>query len=181
MRLVYHGVVRQTIGPGDVSLMRNLEATPGWGIVNPGCTRTLEASDPIATMKHLPTLAGAVLGLLFVLSGIVVLFNLVSAPPPPEGSPVALFMGALAPTGYLTFVKVLEVVGGVLVAVPRTRNLGLLILGPIIVNILATHTFLMGGAGLLNPMLIVICLLAAWLLWVERHAFAGLVTRRPSR
>jgi uncharacterized membrane protein YphA (DoxX/SURF4 family) len=131
-------------------------------------------------MKHLPTIAGAILGLLFVLSGVVVLFNLVAAPPPPEGTPVALFMGALAPTGYLTFVKVLEVIGGVLVAVPRTRNLGLLVLGPIIVNILATHLFLMGGEGLFNPMLIVICLLAAWLLWVERRAFAGLVNRPPA-
>jgi uncharacterized membrane protein YphA (DoxX/SURF4 family) len=132
-------------------------------------------------MKHLPTIAGAILGLLFVLSGVVVLFNLVAAPSPPEGTPVALFMGALAPTGYLTFVKVLEVIGGVLVAVPRTRNLGLLVLGPIIVNILATHLFLMRGEGLFNPMLIVICLLAAWLLWVERRAFAGLVNRPSAR
>ena len=59
-------------------------------------------------------------------------------------------MIAFAPTGYLTFVKVLEVVGGILVALPRTRNFGLLILGPIIVNILAFHVFVMKGEGLLG-------------------------------
>jgi hypothetical protein len=87
-------------------------------------------------------------------------------------------MGAFGPTGYMTFVKVFELTGGILVAVPRTRNLGLLILGPIIINILAFHTFITGGHGLLDPMLDVIVLLALFLLWVERRAFAGLVNRK---
>ena len=131
-------------------------------------------------MKYIPAIAGAVLGLLFVASGLVVLLKLVPMPPPPpEGSPPALFMGAFGPTGYLTFVKVMEVLGGLLVALPRTRNLGLLVLGPIIVNILAFHVFITGGEGLVNPMLLVIVGLALFLLWVEREAFGGLVRRRP--
>ena len=126
-------------------------------------------------MKYLPTIAGVLLGLLFVASSVVVLFNLVHAPPMPEGTPAALFMGAFAPTGYLTFVKVMELLGGILVAIPRTRNFGLLVLGPIIINILAFHTFIMKGATLFDPMLIVIVLLALYLLWVGRKAFAGLM------
>jgi len=126
-------------------------------------------------MKYLPCIAGAILGLLFIMSAVVVLFDLVKAPPPPEGTPAALFMGAFAPTGYMTFVKVLELLGGILVAIPKTRNYGLLILGPILVNILAFHVFIMKGAMLLDPMLIVICLLALYLLWVGRKAFAGLL------
>ncbi len=125
-------------------------------------------------MKHLPTVAGVLLGLLFIMSSVVVLFNLVQMPPPPEGTPAALFMGAFGPTGYMTFVKVIELIGGILVAIPRTRNFGLLLLGPILVNILAFHVFIMKGAGLFDPMLIVIVLLAAYLLWVGRKAFAGL-------
>lgn len=126
-------------------------------------------------MKHLPTIAGILLGLPFVAFGLMFLLNLMPAPPPfPEGSPQALFMGAMFPTGYLTFVKVLEVLGGLLVAIPRTRNFGLLVLGPIIVNILAFHVFIMKGEGLIDPILILICLLAAFLLWSGRRAFAGL-------
>ncbi len=128
-------------------------------------------------MKYIPIVAGIILGLLFIMSGVVVLFDLVEMPPPPEGSPPALFMGALAPTGYLTFIKVLEITGGILVMIPRTRNFGLLILGPIIVNILAFHVFLTDRAGLADPMLIVICLLAAYLLWCGRRQFAGLAGR----
>ena len=128
-------------------------------------------------MKYLPIIAGVLLGLLFIASGVVVLFGLVQMPPPPEGTPAAHFMAAFGPTGYFTFVKVLEITGGILVAIPRTRNFGLLILGPIIVNILAFHTFLTGPKTLLNPSLIIICLLAAYLLWVGRKGFAGLVNR----
>ena len=126
-------------------------------------------------MKHAPMIAGILLGLLFVMSSVVVLFNLVPAPPPPEGTPAALFMGALMPTGYMTFVKVLELTGGILVAIPRARNFGLLVLGPIIVNILAFHLFIMKGEGLFNPMIIIMVLLALFLLWVGRKAFAGLL------
>lgn len=125
-------------------------------------------------MKYAPIVAGILLGLLFIMSSVVVLFHLVQMPPPPEGTPAALFMGALGPTGYMTFVKVLELIGGILVAIPRTRNFGLLILGPILVNILAFHVFIMKGATLLDPMLIGIVLLAAYLLWCGRKSFAGL-------
>lgn len=128
--------------------------------------------------KYLPAVAGALLGLLFIMAGLVVLLDLApEAPPPPEGSPMALFMGAFAPTGYLTFVKVLEVLGGALVAIPKTRNLGLLVLGPILVNILAFHGFVMAGEGLLEVPILLICALVCYLLWVERCAFANLVTR----
>lgn len=109
------------------------------------------------------------------MSAVVVLFGLVKMPPPPEGSPAALFFGAFGPTGYMTFVKVLELLGGMLVAFPRTRNIGLLVLGPILVNILAFHVFITKGAGIFDPMLVGIVLLATYLLWCGRKAFAGLL------
>jgi uncharacterized membrane protein YphA (DoxX/SURF4 family) len=130
-------------------------------------------------MKYAPTIAGLLLGLLFIMSSVVVLFHLVQMPPPPEGSPAAMFFGAFGPTGYMTFVKVLELVGGILVAIPRARNFGLLILGPILVNILAFHVFLTKGAGLFDPMIIGIVVLALYLLWVGRKAFAGLLNTAP--
>lgn len=126
--------------------------------------------------KYLPIIAGGVLGLLFVMSAVVVLFNLVKMPPPPEGTPAAMFFGAFGPTGYMTFVKAFELLGGVLVMIPRLRNLGLLVLGPIIVNILAFHIFIGGGfKDLLNPMLLIIIALALYLLWAGRKNFSGLL------
>lgn len=127
-------------------------------------------------MKHVPAIAGVLLGLLFIMSASVVLFGLAPTPEIPEGTPVAAFFAAFGPTGYMTFIKVLELIGGILVALPRTRNLGLLILGPIIVNILAYHVFV-AGEGVLSPMILVICALALYLMWTDRKAWASLVTR----
>ena len=126
--------------------------------------------------KHLPIVAGIVLGLLFVMSAVMVLFNLVKMPPMPEGTPPAMFFAAFGPTGYMKFVKVLELAGGLLVMIPRLRNVGLLMLGPIIVNILAFHLFIGGGfKDLLNPMILIIITLSLYLLWVGRKNFSGLL------
>jgi putative oxidoreductase len=130
-------------------------------------------------MKHLPTIAGALLGLAFIVFGSNFFLNFLPMPedPSPADAPHKLFMGALFPTGYLAWIKTMEVIGGVLVAIPLTRNLGLLVLGPIILNILAFHTFLMKGATLVDPVNIAISVLAVFLLWSERKAWAGLIRR----
>lgn len=125
--------------------------------------------------KHLPTIAGIVLGALFVMASAMFFLKLGPQPTFPEGSPIAHYMAAFGPTGLMNFVKVFELTGGILVAIPRTRNLGLLILGPIIVNIIAFHIFITGPKDLLNPMLDVIILCALYLLWVARKQFAGLL------
>ena len=125
--------------------------------------------------KHLPTIAGVLLGLCFVASSVPVLFHLVPIPQMPEGTPIAHYMAAFAPTGLMTFVKVCELAGGILVAIPRTRNLGLLVLGPIIVNIIMFHLCITSAKDLINPMLDAIIVLALYLLWAARKQFAGLI------
>ena len=127
-------------------------------------------------MKIASHIAAGLLCLAFLMASLLYLMKLgPTPPPPPEGTPPAAFMAAFAPTGYLTFIKICELIGAILVAIPRTRNLGLLVLGPIIVNILAFHVFVTGGQGVTDPMLLGICALALFLLWTERKAFAGLV------
>lgn len=126
-------------------------------------------------MKYAVNICGVLLGVAFVAFSLIVLLKLAPMPPPPAGSAAASFMDAFVPTGYLKFVKILELIGGILVAIPKTRNFGLLVLGPIIINILAFHIFIMKGQTLIDPVLILICLLAAFLLWAGRKRFAGLL------
>ena len=120
-------------------------------------------------MKIVSAIAGILLGLLFVASSVFVLFKLAPIPPVPEGTAEGHFMAAFMPTGYMTFVKVLELVGGLCVAIPRTRRLGLLILGPILVNIVAYHVFLKGGQGM-APLILPVGLTLI-LVWAERGSF----------
>ena len=126
-------------------------------------------------MKHAPNIAGGLLGLIFVVFGLNFFLKFIPVPSPPEGSPPAMFLGAMYMTGYLAFVKVLEILGGVLVAIPKTRNIGLLVLGPVIVNILAFQIFLVNGAGLADPVIILITALPLYLLWVKRNKFIALL------
>ena len=123
-------------------------------------------------MKYLPCIAGGLLGAMFIAISLMVLTG--KAPPPPTPLPEASlqFMAAFG-GGYMIFVKIFELLGGILVAIPKTRNYGLLILGPIIINILAYHQFVQKD-GILQPMLLVPAALALYLLWVGRRAFAGL-------
>jgi hypothetical protein len=125
----------------------------------------------------LTLIAGGLLGLVFVVFGLNFFLHFIAIPPLPEGSPAAAFMGAAYTTGFLTFVKVLEILGGILVAIPKTRGLGLLVLGPIIVNILAFHIFIVGG-GLFDPAIVIVTVLAAFLLWSERDAFCKLAIKQ---
>jgi len=131
--------------------------------------------------KYLPCIASVLLGLCFLMASIPVLLNLdIAKPPPmPEGSPIAHFMAAFGPTGYFKFVKIFEFVGGIVVMIPRLRNIGLLLLGPVIVNILAFHVLIGDPKELLDLkqmwILYVIVLCALYLLGKARAKFAGLL------
>ncbi|MFM8365764.1 MAG: hypothetical protein ACKOAS_11520 [Verrucomicrobiota bacterium] len=122
-------------------------------------------------MAILNRITAALLGLAFVVFGSNFFLKFMPVPQPPEGSPAAMFLGGMFASGLLAFVKVLEIAGGVIVAIPATRNLGLLVLGPIIINIFAFHVFFFGPASLLDPILIGIGVLTAWQLLAAGKAF----------
>ena len=54
-------------------------------------------------------------------------------------------MFAIYGSGFLTVVKVLEVVAGVLLLSGRFTNLALTLIGPVVVNIALYHVFLVKG------------------------------------
>ena len=118
--------------------------------------------------------AGGLLGLIFIVFGLNFFLKFLPVPPSEEGSPAAMFMGAMFATGYLAVIKVLEILGGVLVAIPKTRNLGLLVLGPIVVNILAYNIFLAPG-GWTQPPVLLVTALSAYLLWAGCDKFKQLL------
>ena len=93
-------------------------------------------------MKHLPTIARYLLGLIFVVFSLNFWLHFLPMPPQAEGTPAANFSGAMWASGYLTVVKVLELLGGILLLSGRFVNLGLALLGPIVVNIALFHVFL---------------------------------------
>jgi len=125
-------------------------------------------------MKIATHIVAGMFGLMFLFGGFFFFFGTMP-PGPPEDSLPGKFMAAFGPTGYMAFVKVCEIIGGALVVVPKTRNLGLLILGPIVINILSFHGFVIQGGWSGAHAFITVA--ALFLLWAERKAFAALVNR----
>src|SRR5258706_1901266 len=97
-------------------------------------------------MKIASIIARTLLGLIFVVFGSNMFLHFIPMPPPPEG-PARDFMTALYVSHYLYVVGAFEVAGGLLLFTGRWAPLGLALLGPVVVNILAFHV-LMSSAGL---------------------------------
>lgn len=128
--------------------------------------------------KYVALAASIALGLCFLMVSVPVLFNIPMPQPKVEVSPAAEhFMQAFGPTGYVKFVKTFEFAGALLVMVPRLRNLGLLLLGPVIVNIIAFHLLIDYPRNVLDPVhlvmipIIVVCSL--YLVWDARKKFSA--------
>jgi len=120
-------------------------------------------------MKVAIVIARLLLGLIFTVFGLNIFLRFIPMPPPPPG-PAADFMKALFVSHYLYVIGLLEVVGGMLLLVGRFVPLGLLLLGPVIVNILCFHAFL-DASGL--PIAIIVAVLGAFLAWSNRARFSG--------
>ncbi len=99
-------------------------------------------------MKIAIVICRTLMGLGFTVFGLNILHSFMPAPTPPEGSLVAQFFAVMVPTHWMTLVGVVQLLGGLLVLFGRTAPLGLVLLGPILVNILAFHICIEGGQGI---------------------------------
>ena len=122
-------------------------------------------------MKIATIIARVLLGLIFVVFGSNAFLHFIPMPPMPDGL-ANDFMKSLFMSHYFYVVAVTQVLGGLLVLSGRFTALGLTLLVPVIVNILCYHIFL-NHEGL--PLASTVAVLALFLLWQKRAAFAGLI------
>lgn len=106
-------------------------------------------------------------GLIFVVFGLNGFLHLI--PLPPKEGRAAQFMGAINGSGYMAVVYLLQIAGGALLLGNFHVPLGLLLLGPVVVNIVLFHVFLDPKA---MAMAAPIGILAAFLLWAYWPSFA---------
>jgi putative oxidoreductase len=127
-------------------------------------------------MKIVTLIARVLLGLVFVVFGFNKFVMFIPAGPMPVGA-AGEFTKLLMSTHYIYVVGFFEVVGGLLVLVNRYVPLGLALLAPVMVNIVAFDV-LMGAGGLSIGVVV-------WILWLlvayrHRSAFAGLLQQQTS-
>jgi len=114
------------------------------------------------------------LGLGFVVFGLNILHPFLPQPPIPDDSLPARFMGVMGPSHWMALVGLFQVFGGVFVLLGRTAPIGLTLLGPVLLNILAFHILVMGGAGIAPGL--VFSVLELFLIYAYRNYFAPIFT-----
>jgi putative oxidoreductase len=82
-------------------------------------------------VKQIPV---TLLALIFFVFGLAYFLKLI--PTPEIQGDILTFMNLFESGGYMKAVKAFEVLGGLLLFIPRTRGIGLCIITPIVVNII---------------------------------------------
>jgi uncharacterized membrane protein YphA (DoxX/SURF4 family) len=90
------------------------------------------------------------LGLIFVVFGLNAFLQFLPNPAPPTGDAGTFLTGILAAKYFFPFLKITEILGGLTLLTGFFAPLGLIILAPITLNIVAFHLFL-DPANLLLP------------------------------
>jgi len=110
-------------------------------------------------------------GLMYVNAGLNKFFNYM---PMPEKMPEDMlkFMGAVMQiTWLMPLVGIVEIVGGVLFAIPKYRALGAIIIFPVMVGILLTNIF-NAPDGL--PIALILLAINLWAMYNDRVKYAPL-------
>jgi putative oxidoreductase len=92
-------------------------------------------------MKVAVLIARILLGLAFFVFGLNGFLHFLPMGPMPTGD-AGQFIGALFHSHYFVAVAAVQVIGGALLLIGRYVPLGLVLLGPVIVNILLYHSFM---------------------------------------
>ena len=122
-------------------------------------------------MRIVTLIARILLGLMFIVFGLNGFLNFLNMGPMPTGL-AGQFIGALIQSHYFWVVAALQVIGGVLLLAKRYVPLGLVLLGPVIVNILLYHIFL-NPAGM--GMAIAVTVLWLIVFYDEREHFMSFI------
>jgi hypothetical protein len=126
-------------------------------------------------MKIIALLARLLLGLVFSVFGLNGFLHFIPGPIPPGVA--GQYVMALFQSHYYVVIFGAQFLGGVLLLVNRYVPLALTILGPVIVNILCFHLFML-ITGL--PLALIVAVLWAFLVYRNRQAFSGLFVQRTS-
>ena len=125
-------------------------------------------------MKIAVVISRVILGLGFTVAGLNTFHPFLPQPLFTDGTLSEAFMNIMISSRWLTLVALFQLFGGLLVLIGRTMPLGLTLLAPVLVNILAFHIFLEQGHGLIPGL--VLSALELFLIYSYRNYFKAIFT-----
>lgn len=111
-------------------------------------------------------------GLMFVNSGLNKFFNYIPMPKDMPAEMVKLNEAFMTIGWLMPLIGLVEIIGGVLFILPKTRALGAVIIFPIMVGILLTHIF-NAPEGL--PIAIVLLAINIWVIIENRNKYMPMI------
>ena len=127
-------------------------------------------------MTRIIPIARVLLGLVFVVFSLNYFLHFL---PDPKGVPAGAmaFAGAFVTSGFMTFIKVIELASGLALLANRFTTLALALLAPIVVGITVFH-LLLEPAGL--PIALLVLALEVFLAWSYREAYRPMLRARTA-
>lgn len=110
-------------------------------------------------------------GLMFINSGLNKIFQYMPMPKDMPENMMKLVEAFVAIGWLMPLIAVVEIIGGVLVIIPKYRALGAIMIFPIMVGILLTHIF-NAPSGL--PIALILAAVLAWIMIDNRAKYAAL-------
>ena len=111
-------------------------------------------------------------GLMFINAGLNKFFNYIPVPKDLPDSMVKLMGAMMQITWLIPLVGVVELVGGILFIIPKTRALGAIVILPVLMGILLTNVY-SAPSGL--PLVLVLLAIELWVLIENREKYLPMI------
>ncbi len=118
------------------------------------------------------TVATVLFALMFINGGLNKFFNYIPVPPDMPAELVKVNTALMQISWLMPLIAVVELIGGVLLLIPKYRALGAIIIFPIMIGILLIHATV-AVSGL--PLAIILVGILVWILWENRTKYLKLI------
>ena len=118
------------------------------------------------------TVATVLFALMFINGGLNKFFNYIPVPPDMPAELVKVNTALMQIGWLMPLIAVVELIGGVLLLIPKYRALGAIIIFPIMIGILLIHATV-AVSGL--PLAIILAGILVWILWENRTKYLNLI------
>jgi uncharacterized membrane protein YphA (DoxX/SURF4 family) len=111
-------------------------------------------------------------GLMFINAGLNKFFFYMPMPEDAPAEGMKDFAAMMEISWLLPLIAVAEIIGGILVIIPKTRALGALVIFPVMVGILLTHIFVDIAA---LPIAAVLAAILGWIMYENREKYFPMI------
>lgn len=118
------------------------------------------------------TVLTVLFALMFINGGLNKFFNYIPVPPDLPVEMIKVNTALMEIVWLMPLIAVVELVGGVLLLIPKLRALGAIVIFPIMVGIVHIHaTVALSGL----PLAIILSLVLLWIMWEDRAKYLQLI------